>query len=227
MTFEKYKNLHKDERCFIIGSGPSLLEEDLSLLENERVMICNKGWELENLGLKKYDYYFLCDHRIAHNDDIINKIKNKVKADRFYHSSIKQNIKQLVNPEDLILPISSNLKHIRDQFPNSYYDGWKQAASVVINMIVVAFFMGFSKIYLLGVDCNYDDPNLKNLHFYKDDEREKKWLKEHKGANVKGTLNTLKSLDRNLKQRGCSLINLSSGFKHKDCMKTDILNKIL
>ena len=38
---KKFNNIHKGERCFILGNGPSLREVDLGLLENEFVFTCN------------------------------------------------------------------------------------------------------------------------------------------------------------------------------------------
>jgi len=37
----KFKNIHKGQRCFILGSGPSILTNDLTHLKNEIVMTQN------------------------------------------------------------------------------------------------------------------------------------------------------------------------------------------
>ena len=50
MTFKKYANKHKGERCFIIGGAPSLATENLSLLENEKIFISIKNKEQFQAG---------------------------------------------------------------------------------------------------------------------------------------------------------------------------------
>ncbi len=38
---KKFKNIHKGNRCFILGNGLSLKQQDLTLLKNEYVFTVN------------------------------------------------------------------------------------------------------------------------------------------------------------------------------------------
>lgn len=43
---KKFKNIHKGQRCFIIGTGPSLTVEDLELLKDEICFGSNRIFEI-------------------------------------------------------------------------------------------------------------------------------------------------------------------------------------
>ena len=55
------KNKHKGERCFIIGSSPSLKQLDLSLLNNEITFTVNRGYKLSENGFYNFNYHVLQD----------------------------------------------------------------------------------------------------------------------------------------------------------------------
>jgi len=42
IVFEKYKDIHRNQRVFLIGNGPSLAETDLDLLANETTIAMNR-----------------------------------------------------------------------------------------------------------------------------------------------------------------------------------------
>ena len=52
----EFKDIHKGQRCFIVGNGPSLNDEDLSLLENEYVFTVNK---IKDGNVKEYQYAYV------------------------------------------------------------------------------------------------------------------------------------------------------------------------
>ena len=39
----RLKDLHLNERCFILGNGPSMAFEKISLLKGETLIVCNQG----------------------------------------------------------------------------------------------------------------------------------------------------------------------------------------
>ena len=43
---KSYKNIHKGERCFIIGTGPSLKTEDLDKLKDEFTFSSHRIFEI-------------------------------------------------------------------------------------------------------------------------------------------------------------------------------------
>ena len=83
--FKKYENKYDGDRCFIIGSGPSLPEENLSLLKNEKIFIVNKAFKALQLGLPHYDFYVCVDKRVYEENS--NEIQEHTKFPRFYNSA--------------------------------------------------------------------------------------------------------------------------------------------
>src|SRR5262245_13879795 len=56
-----YRNLHKGERCFLIGNGPSLAKLDLQKLGGELAFTVNRGYLAARFGLPKTPYYVITD----------------------------------------------------------------------------------------------------------------------------------------------------------------------
>lgn len=147
----KYKDIHKGERCFIIGTGPSLTIDDLEKLTDEITFAPNRVFEV----LKKTEwtptYYVNQDYGLLNNfSDEIKSIKSKVSfipvdcSDRYPEENFEYFI----------------LKH-KEFYPNDApfsFDITKyiaQGFTTIYGAIQIAIYMGFKEIYLIGVDHNY------------------------------------------------------------------------
>ena len=60
-TLGSFKDLHKGERCFLVGNGPSLSALDLTKLEGELAFTVNRGYLAEKFGLPTTPYYVITD----------------------------------------------------------------------------------------------------------------------------------------------------------------------
>lgn len=58
---EKYRDLHKGKRCFIIGNGPSLNKHDLTLLKDEITISVNSMTVTKEFDIVKPKYHVLVD----------------------------------------------------------------------------------------------------------------------------------------------------------------------
>lgn len=153
---KKYKNVHKNERAFIIGTGPSLTLENYRLLKDEITMGCNAlcMW----FDKEKYSTYFFCSDRFAYT-----RLEKMLPRNTFVTSYLarkanlygKKNF-QIVNNSRYNFFCKYNPK-ISDNFSIVSYD----FNSVVFFAIQFAIYAGINEIYLLGVDCNY-----KNINIY-------------------------------------------------------------
>lgn len=155
---KKYKNIHENEKCFIIGTGPSLTLEDINKLHGQYCIGANTLYKLYkqtswrasyyciidpstylNIGpeIKKYHLtsLFIAGNRIRETDPNINKFS--LECSSFYRIPYPDHFKACSFGNDLSKEI---------------YDG----ASVIYAAVQIAVYMGFHEIYLLGVDCNYD-----------------------------------------------------------------------
>jgi hypothetical protein len=87
LNFNNFKNKHTGEKCFILGSAPSLKMEDLSLLKDEYVFLTNRSYlAARELNLSNYHYYVLTDLRNYVYD--YAEIKSLVTGVRFYPAGI-------------------------------------------------------------------------------------------------------------------------------------------
>lgn len=162
----RFKNTHSGERCFILGNGPSLKNVDLSLLADEFVFTVNNFAFVDGFEKVKTNVHLWMDMAYfnARNDVKLEKEKLMLS----YTKIATQNpicfvdiaglpfIKQ--NKLDEILQFNylyQGISHIASNNP-LYIDISKPITgfhNVVHYAIVIAIFMGFKKIYLLGCDA--------------------------------------------------------------------------
>lgn len=155
---ERYKNIHPGEKCFIVGTGPSLTVEDVKKLKGTISIGVNTLYKIfEETGWKS-DYYCVIDPFTFGN--IRNDLSRYDEIPLFYAEN--RILDKAVNgiPFELNCSDFYKLKDL-DAFEftkflpdlDKYiYDG----ASVVYAALQIAVYMGFKEIYLLGVDCNYE-----------------------------------------------------------------------
>lgn len=173
-SLKKYKNIHEGERCFIIGLGPSLTTKDLDIL-NRNCEICfsmNEIFKLYDKTKWRPDYFVVsdtqgiidekesyaglinCDMFVSDQlgDEYVWYFVNKC-GERFnwYHIHRATSIQ--------LPPLFSN------DFEKTAYYGY----TVTYIIIQLAVYMGFKKIYLLGVDATGASRGygkVKYGHFY-------------------------------------------------------------
>ena len=168
-----YRDLYKGKRCFIVANGPSLRAEDLDLLNknNEITFGMNRIYKI----FDKTDWqptFYVCE------DELIAKEQQK---------EINE-----INAKEKFIPIELNWWHEIDIKDALYFHlNYKQETAsplsfspdvahqidcrgtVTFTCMQIAAYMGFSEIYLLGVDHNYQktididgnvivDPNAKD-----------------------------------------------------------------
>jgi hypothetical protein len=225
MSWSSFENKHAGERCFILGNAPSLKEENLSLLKNEKVFVCNRGYHALDLGLDHYDYYVITDVGVYKAD--AGEIQEKSRYPRFYHEDIRREQSYLNGVREEHIPIrklnqsqkSERKATLQGKFPQRFEDGWGKVGTVVLDAALIAYFMGFTKIYLLGVDLFY---TAGNTHFYKPGQRENNIRDGHEPKARR----FIPRFNYFFQDRGVTFVNLSKGFKIENLMPTDRLENI-
>lgn len=149
---KKYKGIHKGKRCFIIGTGPSLTVKDLEKLKYEITFGSNRIFEIFAQTDWRPTYYINQDYQL------ISKSKNEIARLDVKHKFMPIDVKSyFANSTDISYFV---LRH-RDFYPGeaefstclNKYMG--QGFTVTYGAIQMAYYMGFSKVYLLGIDHNY------------------------------------------------------------------------
>lgn len=164
---KEVKNIHKGERCFILGNGPSLNDIDFGLLENEIVFTVNRLTLHPDFEKLKSNYHVITD------EDTFG-ISGAHMQKGFADYAMTQ-LKSLVDKgcPQLLVPIKARgvirraglEKKLRVRYlwygQRSLEDGNHSAdftkpvakcRSVVVISVLWAVYMGFSEIYLLGCD---------------------------------------------------------------------------
>lgn len=164
----EYKDKYKEKRCFIIATGPSLRMEDVEKLENEYTFAVNSFCKIFDKTTFRPTFYAFLDpngqlnleregnfhpeqyaKEVSFLNDIFRKKRNYKKT--VYLPICYQNHWYKLGEIDF--DYSKNLKWT-DDLLWGIYDKY----TITNCMIDVAIYMGFTKIYLLGVDCNYSGP---------------------------------------------------------------------
>ena len=166
-------NKYKDQRCFIIGSGPSLRPEDLDkLAENHEICFgSNRIYKIFPKTKWRPDYYLSIDGDFLFSSiDEIKKSGDYPKLLRDYARKYGRNEK------DNIWYLCLNSRMQRDFYnrkPPEYIsvdlsDHISGFGTVTAVAIELAIYMGFSRIYLLGCDHNYPLKADMNGNVYRD-----------------------------------------------------------
>ncbi len=158
-----FKDKYVNQKCFLIGNGPSLTSEDLEqLYKNEIISFaCNRIYLVYNQTKWRPNYYFLIDGKeFQHNRSELNR-ENQI-------SFVKDFIGMDINAEE------KNVYSFRN-VESDFYPGYPLFSadmdkclyggrSTMYQMLQTAVYMGFSEIYLLGVDFTFGEGG-SNTHF--------------------------------------------------------------
>jgi len=163
---KRFENIYSGKRCFIIGNGPSIKKVDFSLLKDEMVFTVNQSPRMNNFRELNTNFHIWTDNRFFHlnKDDpsdmelldvmkAVNTDKNKPIV--FYKTSAKQMI------EEYDLQSTLNIEYFCDGYINNELSDVDFPIDRILPIyptcihyaILIAIYMGFSEIYLLGCDC--------------------------------------------------------------------------
>ncbi|MDY3861495.1 MAG: 6-hydroxymethylpterin diphosphokinase MptE-like protein [Ruminococcus sp.] len=196
-ALKPFCNSHTGEKCFVIGNGPSLTPEDLSVLSKNNVdsFAANRIYNT----FDKTDWrpaYFISEDEfvLAEIADKLNSTEINSQLGKIFipiQMKFYKNI-EIANAlyfKQLFADLKDSRPHpefISDDMPS----GIPCRGSVAITSAQMAMYMGYSEIYLIGVDHNFSRMADKNGNVIVD-----KTVKDHYGdvknadENTKGIFN--------------------------------------
>lgn len=151
-TWKSLKGAYKGQRAFLIGNGPSLNQIPLYLLDGEYVMCFNRfNLMFERLPWRP-SFYMCVDSLVAEDmSDEINKIVPEVEIAFFpdIHVDGTDFRKFIID--------QSNIQWLFPSFKGFYFDLPKVGlgGTVAFPGLQVLTYLGFSEIFIIGVDMNY------------------------------------------------------------------------
>ncbi|MBP3602581.1 MAG: DUF115 domain-containing protein [Lachnospiraceae bacterium] len=169
---KEYYNKHNGDVCFLVGNGPSLTDKDLECIHNHNIYSfgCNGIYKIFSKTNWRPDFYMLGDNIFFEKEQenlpnecnyfirkIVNQDKMKNKKVHFYCGKFE------------------NYFPGYPSFSTELEKGVYGGRTIMYDMLQFAVYMGFKKIYLIGVDFSWGKDG-NNTHFcesYSDGIREK------------------------------------------------------
>ena len=151
----RFHNIHNGEECVIVATGPSLRYEDLEVLNtlNVHTISMNRIWMAYNKTNWRPEYYVIQDHRYIQEDmEVLDTLDSKAV---FVCDSCQEYIDREHPSNHFLFHTQfeykkSTLPKFSTDFARKNYNG----ATVTYTCLQLAVYLGFKKIYLLGVDFN-------------------------------------------------------------------------
>jgi hypothetical protein len=142
----EFKDVHRNQRCFIIGNGPSLKQTELSLLRNEYTFGMNRIYLMfPELGFNT-TYY------LSVNSLVIEQCAKEIHSltmPRF----ISWRSHNLIRPDEDLVYLHTT--YTGPRFARDARGRLWEGATVTYVALQLAFHMGFKQIILIGVDHNF------------------------------------------------------------------------
>jgi hypothetical protein len=147
---KSFHNMMLDQRCFVLGNGPSLLKNDLTLLKNE-ITIGSNGIFLifDKMGYKP-TFLTVEDGLVA--EDRAEEL-NKVSGTRkLFPKDLSQWLKRDEETTycNFIRGFKTQPKFSKNFLQKSYWGG-----TVTYFNLQLAYYLGCKEIYMIGFDHNY------------------------------------------------------------------------
>lgn len=211
----KFKDIHKGERCFIIGNGPSLRMEDLDTLYdyNEICFGVNRIYLSYPNTKWRPNYYVAVDTLIVQNDR--QKIQSMEGTKFIRHFYKMDNIWKKESEYEFC---GLTARPGEPKFSLDIVDGIYIGNTVVYDAIQIAVYMGFEEIYLLGVDMTSGKrAEEEGAHFYKVSNKKEKLF----FASRKETLTALRHAGIVIKSLGRTIKNATRGGELEELERID------
>ncbi|MCW3837119.1 6-hydroxymethylpterin diphosphokinase MptE-like protein [Sphingomonas canadensis] len=148
---------YRGRRCFIMGNGPSLMKRDLTALKDEITFGANALFKhFDELGFVPT---FWCQVDISQAEDWADELNAARGFTKFV--SLKNSFAYALSPEVITLNSKFTTRHDDPDDPGEPMFSKNAAAEVYHAQTVtyvalqLAYYMGFSEVYLIGVDHDY------------------------------------------------------------------------
>lgn len=197
------KNIHAGKRCFLIGNGPSVKTQDLTLLRNEISIVVSSFFRHPDADIIEPNYWILADPAFSENPDkhftplLELGIKKGITTKLFVPSGGYSYFSNC-NLGPLIDVNFFHYDYGRDHsMPIDFSTGIpRYGQNVMIVSLMLAFHLGCNPIYFLGCDHDFykiTEETYKSssiTHFYHE-EKTSKYIKDYTWENWNNCMNVM------------------------------------
>ncbi|MGZ6347276.1 MAG: 6-hydroxymethylpterin diphosphokinase MptE-like protein [Anaerolineales bacterium] len=146
-ALHKFRDLHKGQRCFIIGNGPSLRQTDLSFLKGEITFGLNRIYLMfPELGFKT-------TYLVSVNDLVLEQCAEEIKLlelPKFITWRARRWL--LDDPRSIFVDTDyTGPENFSGDVSGRVFEGF----TVTYVALQLAYYMGFQEVILVGVDHNF------------------------------------------------------------------------
>ena len=160
------KDNYRGRRGFIVGNGPSLKSMNLSLLKDEFVCILNNGGRAIGDMLPHADMHVVTDNnkyrRFAAELESV-ALTNSIPY-RFFNFKVRKDWMKLGQRSARPYFVIGHPQSLTEKgFTRDPWHGYGECSTVALWAVQIMHYMGFSEIYVLGVDLDYQS---RGPYFY-------------------------------------------------------------
>lgn len=161
------KNAKAGGRCFILGNGPSLNTQDLKRLANEETFVVNTFWNHPQYKEINPKYHIVIDWDVFprsgqknnfFSDELLQKCEflSSCPTKFFFHAFGKEFIEKkcLLKNNSIYYLLNQGILDDNLRFNIEIDKTIPYTKNVIVAAIMIAIYMGFEEIYLLG--CEHD-----------------------------------------------------------------------
>lgn len=176
---EQYRDLHKGQSCFIVGHGPSLRVSDLNILEANNIITFSMNWTYKLFDKTEWrpDYYVVLDKKVLDRHSYF-KWEENTKRKCFIADMSEEFWRENQSEKNIKYHSIRNMNTREVKFSEDISRRVFFSATVAYDCLQIAAYMGFKKIYLLGMDLVPHKPGNKSAtqysNFFEIDSQDKK-----------------------------------------------------
>lgn len=150
---KKLHNKFSGKRCFIIGNGPSLKAKDLDMLKDEYTFAFNKIYYIFDDTEWRPSFYMSEDEEFLINHS--NEVSNVDLPFKFINNHICQKENIIIKDAIYYNLVFKWQNSALPPFSENFFKEVVGGNTVTYSAIQFAYYMGFSEIYLLGIDHTF------------------------------------------------------------------------
>lgn len=168
-----FKNKHQDRRAFVIGTGPSLASQDLTLLGNEITFTLSGFWKHSIVEQWQPTYYCFSDPLLFDGSAVMKEffesLRKRITESTFF---VPLSALKTIQQHQLLPPERTYYVAFHGDLSTDVVDDLDFTAPVpgIMNVaqlcMMLAIYMGISPIYLLGLDHDWLSHTGETKHFY-------------------------------------------------------------
>jgi len=233
----QFKNIHENQRCFILATGPSINKQNLEVLKDEICIAVSQFFLHPSIQIINPKYHVLAPFHspfnFQDNQEIFEGFQKSYSDDMIYFFGYKpyeystfnflQNNKNLAPQNSYFINYSFSEQINDDNYKNKKIWDLCQnpfaIRTVIYSAIQISLYMGFKEIYLIGCDHDYlqDIKRVTNHHFYEEEkgisdvEHLSSFSRERWFEEYYYRWQQYRLIDEYAKSQGCSIFNATEG----------------